>query len=80
MQGARRSEAGFTLPAAQRGSVPGAAHTGGAQRPPEGRLWPVQVSHTSGATVINTAHTVMLFYETDDEDIKINITVFDTEV
>lgn len=69
MQGARRSEAGFTLQAAQRCSVPGAAHTGGAQRPPEGRLWPVQVRHTSGATVINTTQTLMLFYETDDDDI-----------
>lgn len=37
MQGARSSEAGFTLQTAQRGSVPSAAQTGGAQRPPEGR-------------------------------------------
>lgn len=47
VQGARRPEAGFTLQTAQRGSVPGAAQTGGAQRPPEGRLQPVQVSHTT---------------------------------
>lgn len=46
MQGARGSEAGFTFQAGQRGSVPGAAQTGGAQRPPEDRVQPVQVSHT----------------------------------
>lgn len=50
--GARCSEAGFTLQTAQRGSVPRAAQTGGARRPPEGRLQPVQVSHTGMATVI----------------------------
>lgn len=52
VQGAMCSEAGFTLQTARRGSVPGAAQTGGAQRPPEGRLQPVQVSHTTVATMI----------------------------
>lgn len=47
VQGARRSEAGFTLPTAQRGSVPGEAQAGGARRPPEGGLRSVQVSHTT---------------------------------
>lgn len=47
MQGARRSEAGFTLPTAQCGSLPGEAQAGGARRPPEGRLQSVQVSHTT---------------------------------
>lgn len=51
MQGARRSEAGFTLPTAQRGPVPGEAQTGGARRPPEGGLQSVQVSHTTVETV-----------------------------
>lgn len=51
MQGARCSETGFTLPAAQRGSVPGAAQAGGARRPPEGGLRSVQVSHTTVETV-----------------------------
>lgn len=52
MQGARCSKAGFTLQTAQRGSVPGAAQAGGAQRPPEGRLRSVQVSHTTLETRI----------------------------
>lgn len=44
MQGARRPQAGFTLHAAQRGSLPGAAQAGGAQRPPAGAVRPLQVS------------------------------------
>lgn len=47
VQGALRSEAGFALATARRGSVPGAAPAGGAQRPPAGRLQSVQVSHTA---------------------------------
>lgn len=47
MQGAGCSEAGFALQAAQRGSLPRAAQAGGARRPPEGRLQPGQVSHTT---------------------------------
>lgn len=45
--GAGWSEAGLTLHTAQRGSVPGAAPAGGEQRPPEDRLWSLQVSHTA---------------------------------
>lgn len=45
--GTGRAEAGFTLETAQRGGVSGAAETGGAQRPPAGRLRSVQVSHTA---------------------------------
>lgn len=44
VQGARRPQAGSTLHAAQRGSVPGAAQAGGAQRPPAGAVWSLQVS------------------------------------
>lgn len=44
VQGARRPQAGSTLHAAQRGSVPGAAQAGGAQRPPAGAEWSLQVS------------------------------------
>lgn len=50
MQGARLPETGFTLQTAQRGTVPGAAQTGGARRPPEDGLQSVQVSHTTWAT------------------------------
>lgn len=46
MQRTWSSEAGLTLQTAQRGFVPGEARTGGAQRPPEGRLRSVQVSRT----------------------------------
>ena len=62
MQGARRSEAGSALQTAQRGSVPGAAQTGGAQRPPEGGLQSVQVSHktmTLAALSLNTRLTLL---------------------
>ncbi len=52
VQGAMCSEAGFALQTARRGSVPGAPQTGGAQRPPEGRLQSVQVSRTTVSTMI----------------------------
>lgn len=48
MQRAWISKTGFTLHAAQCGSVPGETHKGGTQRPPEGRLQPMQVGHTKG--------------------------------
>lgn len=51
-QGARGSEAGSALYTAQRGSVPGAARAGGAQRPPEGWVWSVQVSETAVGRMI----------------------------
>ena len=67
VQGARISEAGFTLQTAQRGSVPWAAQTGGAQRPPEGRLQSTQVGQATmaimipwcinGACITQTGHT-----------------------
>ena len=47
LQRAWSSEAGFTVQTAQRGLVPREAQTGGAQRPPEGRLQSAQVSHTA---------------------------------
>lgn len=44
MPGEGSSAAGFALQTAQRGPIPGEAPTGGAQRPPEGRLQSAQVS------------------------------------
>lgn len=69
MQGAWCTEAGFTLQTAQRGSVPRAAQSGGAQCPPEGGLQSVQVSHTTTATMISWCITSV--YTTDCANILI---------
>lgn len=61
VQGAWRPQAGFTLNAAQCRSVLGAAPAGGAQRPPAGAVWPLQVSSRRRRWRIMTIISLFIF-------------------